>query len=757
MQKAYTRIQWENTPSTNTPLNETNLNKMDAALNTIDDRVIALDAGKADIEDIPTALSDLTTDSAHRVVTDSEKSTWNGKSSVNANPVSTTETLTGIEIDGVGYAVSGGGGSGTVQSVNHVNPDSNGNVQLSAGDVGALPSSTSIPSKTSDLTNDSGFITSSAVPTDLADLNDDTTHRVVTDTEKSAWNAKSTVSANPQTTSETLSGLTIDGVSYAVSGGTSPLIGTTLTLTPTQVKNAIEAGRPVAVTHTDTTYGTMVFTAFNVSTMGLTAAFEACVHISQTVSKKVLTILSGEFTNNTWEFHPPTSMATEDEIPSSEDFVATDDLRMSKFDVIEGSSSSNLLHVADADLTLDGLSVSIRNNVITVNGSASYSSGKSVYLKLTGTPELIKTSSIPASWKAEEIDFLEVGKSYGLQNFVLAGSTTATGVVAAVRNSSDTTILGPSKGVVTLTAKCAYGRLYLGSTGSGSVFTNYQIGVMICENVQPTEWENETETVVAYTDFYKKYINTFIPESTRYCGIDSSNYAQGMCSDDTYLYACATTGTDADNTHVKKISAVDGSTISETTSYSLGHCNSMTYCSADGYIHCVALDNVGTVHRITTSLEYVDSYTVSLSDIYPSYTGIGALYYNPTRQQFVGLLRGTRKGYVILDSDRNLVDIVWAKKLSGTYAAVYADENFIYQVTYNPNTIGVFAWNGKHLDTINFTSVFPTSWTSGEPEQMAVLGNYIFMSFTHYGSGVHQADMMRASISSQKYGMLLKL
>lgn len=39
-----------------------------------------------------------------------------------------------------------------------------GAVSLTASDVGALPSSTAIPSKTSDLTNDSGFITASAVP-----------------------------------------------------------------------------------------------------------------------------------------------------------------------------------------------------------------------------------------------------------------------------------------------------------------------------------------------------------------------------------------------------------------------------------------------------------------------------------------------------------------------------------------------------------------------------------------------------------------
>ena len=53
--KTYTRINWQNAPSEATALNETNLNKMDSAIDTIDDRVVAqdtqitnLDSGKVD-------------------------------------------------------------------------------------------------------------------------------------------------------------------------------------------------------------------------------------------------------------------------------------------------------------------------------------------------------------------------------------------------------------------------------------------------------------------------------------------------------------------------------------------------------------------------------------------------------------------------------------------------------------------------------------------------------------------------------------
>lgn len=42
MQKAYSRIIWENEPSTQTPLSESNLNRMDYALDQVDTRVVEL-------------------------------------------------------------------------------------------------------------------------------------------------------------------------------------------------------------------------------------------------------------------------------------------------------------------------------------------------------------------------------------------------------------------------------------------------------------------------------------------------------------------------------------------------------------------------------------------------------------------------------------------------------------------------------------------------------------------------------------------
>lgn len=62
MQKAYSRINWENYPSEQTPINESNLNRMDYALDEVDDRVISLDTTKAEVTDIATLVESISVD-----------------------------------------------------------------------------------------------------------------------------------------------------------------------------------------------------------------------------------------------------------------------------------------------------------------------------------------------------------------------------------------------------------------------------------------------------------------------------------------------------------------------------------------------------------------------------------------------------------------------------------------------------------------------------------------------------------------------
>ena len=60
-----------------------------------------------------------------------------------------------------------------------------------SGSYNDLKDKPNIPTTTSQLTNDSGFITSDDVPSELSELTEDSGHRTVTDDEKNTWNAKS--------------------------------------------------------------------------------------------------------------------------------------------------------------------------------------------------------------------------------------------------------------------------------------------------------------------------------------------------------------------------------------------------------------------------------------------------------------------------------------------------------------------------------------------------------------------------------------
>ena len=106
---------------------------------------------------IPTKLSDLTND---LVVSDFQNDAGYLTSYTETDPNISAWARASSKPS---YTASEVGAVPTTRTVN--GKALSANISLSASDVGALADSTSIPSKTSDLTNDSGFITASALPT----------------------------------------------------------------------------------------------------------------------------------------------------------------------------------------------------------------------------------------------------------------------------------------------------------------------------------------------------------------------------------------------------------------------------------------------------------------------------------------------------------------------------------------------------------------------------------------------------------------
>lgn len=69
MQKTYSRINWENYPSEETPINESNLNRMDFAIDEIDDRVLDLDTQKASVAVVANLIKTISVDDETGVIT----------------------------------------------------------------------------------------------------------------------------------------------------------------------------------------------------------------------------------------------------------------------------------------------------------------------------------------------------------------------------------------------------------------------------------------------------------------------------------------------------------------------------------------------------------------------------------------------------------------------------------------------------------------------------------------------------------------
>lgn len=73
MQKSYIRINWENYPSDATPINETNMNKIDYSLNEVDNRVIEHETTKATKEEVATLVADVTFEESTGIITVTKK------------------------------------------------------------------------------------------------------------------------------------------------------------------------------------------------------------------------------------------------------------------------------------------------------------------------------------------------------------------------------------------------------------------------------------------------------------------------------------------------------------------------------------------------------------------------------------------------------------------------------------------------------------------------------------------------------------
>ena len=163
--------------------------------------------------------------------------------------------------------------------------------------------------RTMNLEEMAAAVTNIKIPTALSDLNEDETHRTVTDAEKKTWNDKSNFSGN------------YDDLKN------KQLAGTTDKLTPTQVYAAVSTGKPVKVQYTDRTYGALSFTAFNVVESPNVIVSQTIVYVNGVY---ILAELNGNKSDNTWGFNTTTLAQKAEQVGGSSQWKIIRDLTISE-------------------------------------------------------------------------------------------------------------------------------------------------------------------------------------------------------------------------------------------------------------------------------------------------------------------------------------------------------------------------------------------------------------------------------------------
>lgn len=104
-QRCYSRINWENEPSTETPLNDVNLNAMDSAIYELDGRTVELESRVTNLEGYETAAAQSATAAANSATQAASSSTSAGSFATLAESYAKggTNTRTGEDTDNAKY------------------------------------------------------------------------------------------------------------------------------------------------------------------------------------------------------------------------------------------------------------------------------------------------------------------------------------------------------------------------------------------------------------------------------------------------------------------------------------------------------------------------------------------------------------------------------------------------------------------------------------------------------------------------------
>lgn len=156
----------------------------------VNNTALTPDANKAVNITVPTALSGLTDDATHRVVTDAEKTTWNGKYTKPSGGIPKTDLAASVQ-------TSLGKADSALQSHQDISGKANtadlATVATSGSynDLTNKPTIPTVPTNVGAFTNDAGYITASQVPTELPTVGVSDSGKILTVNSSGQWVAAS--------------------------------------------------------------------------------------------------------------------------------------------------------------------------------------------------------------------------------------------------------------------------------------------------------------------------------------------------------------------------------------------------------------------------------------------------------------------------------------------------------------------------------------------------------------------------------------
>ncbi len=212
---------------------------------------------------------------------------------------------------------------------------------------------------------------------------------------------------------------------------------------------------------------------------------------------------------------------------------------------------------------------------------------------------------------------------------------------------------------------------------------------------------------------------------------DVCTVKQGGWTDGVYYYQLfikKDTASDEENNICKlvKFKLETGEVVKVSEELALNHANDLTYNPKRNIF--VAVHN----NPNRKKLSIIDPETFEIVDTVTLECKIFSLDYNEERDQYVIGIAGGQT-FRILNADFTYADDVIHQPttLSKGYTTqgVSCDENYIYFVLYNQNCITVYDWDGNFICYVKLN-------ISGEPENLSVVGNEIYISSAH-GDGAH--------------------